>query len=80
MSDGPKKRQLVYQKQQAAMPLKLFFDCAGSTITNGREPRGCLGRVFNYKLGCITTPGSKCMVCMQPLLKLKTQPKARLVS
>ncbi len=49
-----------------------------SAITNGREPRSCLGRVFNSKLGCIATLGSKCMVCMQqPLLKLKTWPKAR---
>jgi hypothetical protein len=23
----------------------------GSTITNGREPKSCLGRVFNFKLG-----------------------------
>jgi hypothetical protein len=54
---------------------------SGSAITNGREPRSCLGRVFNSKLGCIDTPGSKCMVCMQlPLLKLKTRPKARPVS
>jgi hypothetical protein len=52
----------------------------GSTVTNGREPRSCLGRVFNFKLGCIATPGSKCMVCIQPLLKLKTRPKARPVS
>ncbi len=48
----------------------------GSAITNGREPRSCLGQVFNSELGCIATPGSKCMVCMQPLLKLKTWPKA----
>ncbi len=52
----------------------------GSAKTNGREPRCCLGRVFNSKLGCIAAPGSKCMVCMQPLLKLKTQPKAHPVS
>jgi hypothetical protein len=52
----------------------------GSTITNRREPRSCLGRVFNSKLDCIATLGSKCMVCMQPLLKLKTQPKARPVN
>ncbi len=52
----------------------------GSAITNGREPRSCLGRVFNSQLGCIPTPGSKCMVCMQPLLKLKTRPKACPVS
>ncbi len=24
----------------------------GSAKTNGREPKTCLGRVFNYKLGC----------------------------
>jgi hypothetical protein len=52
----------------------------GSAITNGREPRSCLGRVFNSKLGCIVTLGSKCMVYMQPLLKLKTRPKACPVS
>jgi hypothetical protein len=44
----------------------------GSAKTNGR--------VFNSKLGHIETLGSKCMVCMQPLLKLKTRPKARPVS
>jgi hypothetical protein len=53
---------------------------SGSTITNGREPRSCLGRVFNSKLGCIGTLGSKCMVYMQPLLKLKTWPRARPIS
>ena len=45
-----------------------------------REPRSCLGRVFNSKLGHSATLGSKCMVGMQPLLKLKTRPKARPVS
>jgi hypothetical protein len=34
----------------------------GSAITNGREPRSCLGRVFNSKLGCFATPGRKCKV------------------
>ncbi len=53
---------------------------SGSVITNGREPRSSLGRVFNSKLGGIATPGSKYMVCMQALLKLKTRPKARPVS
>ncbi len=24
---------------------------AGSAISNGREPKSCLGRVFNFKLG-----------------------------
>jgi hypothetical protein len=53
---------------------------AGSVITNGKETRSCLGRVFNSKLGSIATLGSKCMVCTQPLLKLKTRPKACPVS
>ena len=53
---------------------------AGSAKANGREPKTGLGRVFNSKLGCIATPGSKCMVCLQPFLKLKTQPKVRPVS
>jgi hypothetical protein len=34
----------------------------GSVITNEREPRSCLGRVFNSKLGCFATPGRKCIV------------------
>jgi hypothetical protein len=58
----------------------LLHDIPGSAITNGREPRSCLGRVFNSKLGCIVTLGSKCMVYMQPLRKLKTRPKAHPVS
>jgi hypothetical protein len=53
---------------------------AGSAISNRREHRSYLGQVFNSKLGCIATPGSKCMVCLQPFLKLKTQPKVRPVS
>jgi hypothetical protein len=27
---------------------------SGSAITNGREPRSCLGQVFNFKLGSYT--------------------------
>jgi hypothetical protein len=26
----------------------------GSSKANGRKPRSCLGRVFNFKLGCFT--------------------------
>jgi hypothetical protein len=50
----------------------IFYYCAesGSVKANGREPKTGLGRVFNSKLGCIAAPGSKGMVCMQPLLKL----------
>jgi hypothetical protein len=41
---------------------QLKFVHAGSAITNRREPRSCLGRVFNSKLGCIATLGRKCIV------------------
>jgi hypothetical protein len=64
---------------QTVLP-NLAESSAGSAITNGREPRSCLGLVFNSKLGHIATLGGKCMVCMQPLLKLKTQPRACPVS
>jgi hypothetical protein len=33
-------------------PLKSHKDHTGSAKANGREPKTCLGRVFNYKLGC----------------------------
>ncbi len=59
---------------------KYLLVWAGSVITNWRKPKSCLGRVFNSKLGRIATLGSKCMVCMQPLLKLKTRPRAHPVS
>ena len=63
---------------KAAVQIKYSKGClvacncftTGSAKANGREPKTGLGRVFNSKLGCIATPGSKCMVCMQPLLKL----------
>jgi len=46
------------------------WQVTGSTKASGREPKTGLGRVFNSKLGCIATLGNKCMVCMQPRLKL----------
>jgi hypothetical protein len=33
---------------------EIFWNMSGSTITNGREPVSCLGRVFNFKLGSFT--------------------------
>jgi hypothetical protein len=41
--------------------VKLQYE-PGSAITNGREPRSCLDRVFNSKLGCFATLGRKCIV------------------
>ncbi len=32
----------------------------GSAVTNGREPKSCLGRVFNSNLGRIAALLSKC--------------------
>ncbi len=53
---------------------------AGSAITNGREARSCLGRVFNFKLGSFVSKKYNSMACTQPLLKLKTRPRFRPVS
>ena len=33
-------------------PLKSHKDHTGSAKASGREPKTCLGQVFNYKLGC----------------------------
>jgi hypothetical protein len=33
----------------------------GSAMSNGREPKSCLGQVFNYKLGRIAMLFDKCM-------------------
>ncbi len=35
----------------AAIQRIVVLVIAGSEISNGREPRSCLGRVFNFKLG-----------------------------
>ncbi len=48
---------------------------AGSTITNGREPRGCLDPVFNCKLGSFTDNTKIVTSWKWPLLKLKTRPR-----
>jgi hypothetical protein len=81
--------QLKLSKNKSTLLLKItftktqtvqLFTLMGSAISIGREPKSCLGRVFNSKLGRIATLGSKCMVSMQPLLKLKTRPRACPVS
>ncbi len=40
-----------------------------STMTNGRKPKNCLGRVFKAKLGNCPILHSKCMTCIKPLLE-----------
>jgi hypothetical protein len=53
----------------------------GIAVTNGREPKSCLGRVFNSKIGHIAALLSNCLARMQqPLLELKTRPRVRPVS
>jgi hypothetical protein len=39
---------------------------------NGREPKTCLGQVFNYKLGCFDDLHVLIYVGAHPYLKLKT--------
>ncbi len=52
----------------------------GSAISNGRVPKSCLGRVFNFKLGRVATMLGNCISSVQPLLELKTWPKVHPVS
>ncbi len=40
---------------------------------NGRKPKSCLGRVFNYKLGCFDNVHVFIYVDARPHLYLKTQ-------
>jgi hypothetical protein len=44
----------VYQKPEMVTTKVCKEDFGWSFITNRREPRDCLGRVFNYKLGSFT--------------------------
>jgi hypothetical protein len=73
---------LFYLTQTLSMSIiESLWVGAGSAVTCRREPKSCLGRVFNSKLGCITALLSKCSARMpQPLLELKTRPRARPVS
>jgi hypothetical protein len=47
----------------------------GSGKIYGREPKSCLGRVFNVKVGHFASKQHKCIAHMQPLLELKTWPR-----
>jgi hypothetical protein len=53
---------------------KIFCDNAGSAKANGREPKTCLGRVFNNKLGCFDDAHVPVYVDARPHLYLKTRP------
>jgi hypothetical protein len=53
------RSRVALKTKQILEPLAMHVSL-GSAITNGIEPRSCLGRVFNSKLGCIATLGNKC--------------------
>jgi len=51
-----------------------------ATISNGREPKSCLGQDFNSKLGCIGIFHGKFMTQKLSLLELKTRSRFRPVT
>jgi hypothetical protein len=46
---------------------------AGSMKANGREPKSCLGQVFNLKLGCFVMCTIAWSIQVQPSLQWKTR-------
>ncbi len=46
----------------------------------GENPKSCLGRVFNFKLGRLQNVYNSYPIQTRPRLDLKTQPKFRSVS
>jgi hypothetical protein len=48
---------------------------SGSVKANGREPKTCLGRVCNYKLGRFNYLNVFVYMNARPHLQLKTQPR-----
>jgi hypothetical protein len=43
-------------------------------ISNGRQPKSCLCRVFSFKLGHFVKLHEKCMSYIESILELKTEP------
>ncbi len=68
--------------QRALLKKYIYISCAssGSAKANGREPETCLGRVFNYKLGCFNDVHVLIYVYACPYLQLKTRPRLSPVS
>ncbi len=62
--------QLVQKRENLTLAKLKFLVAAGSAISNRREPKSCLGRVFNSKLGRIATLLCKCMARIQTFLEL----------
>jgi hypothetical protein len=55
-------------------------DTAGSSKANGREPKTCLGRVFNNKLGCLDDVHVLIYMDASSHQQLKTRPRFSPVS
>ncbi len=47
----------------------------GSTKANGRELKSCLGRVFNFRLGCFVMYATAWHIQAPPSLELITRPR-----
>jgi hypothetical protein len=54
---------------------KLFTAVTGSLKDNGREPKTCLGQVFNYKLSCLDDVHVLIYMEARPHLQLKMWPR-----
>ncbi len=48
---------------------------SGSTKAKWREPKSCLGRVFNFELGCFVMYAIARHIQARPSLELKTRPR-----
>ncbi len=44
--------RLITKKSLAINQQVFYYNRLGSAKANGREPKTCSGRFFNYKLGC----------------------------
>jgi hypothetical protein len=55
--------------------LYLSYAQTGSAKANGREPKSCLGRVFNFMLGCFVMCTIAWPIQVRPSLKWKTRPR-----
>jgi len=62
------------------LPWSKLLDEPGCAISNRREPKCCLGQVFNSKLGRIAILAVSAWQDMQPLLDFKTRPRVHPVS
>ncbi len=62
-------------------PLLQVLGKSGSGVKdNGREPKSCLGQVFNFKLGCLVMCTIAWPIQAWPSLELKTRLRFRPIS